>query len=143
MGTMKEHMKNRFGGDSNISLNPPLPESLNIELNNTCNHKCVFCPLHGPYVPNLKPFVMDFDFVKKILLQAKELGIGRKELGFYLAGEVFLYKQFAQVIRFAKELGFTYTFITTNGALANPKIMKEVIDAGLDSIRFSVNASDR
>ena len=36
-----------------------------------------------------------------------------------------------------------YTFLTTNGSLARPEIMKKVIDAGLDSIRFSVNAADR
>ena len=140
---MKSHFKERFGSNENFSLLPPLPNSLNIELNNTCNHKCIFCGLHGPYAPPMKLCVMDLDFVKKILIQAKELGIGEKEVGFYLAGEPLLYDKFVDVIRFAKELGFKYTFITTNGVLAKPKIMKEVIDAGLDSIRFSINASDK
>ena len=143
MESIKEHMEARFHGMTNITLHPPLPASLNVELNDTCNHKCVFCPFHGPYAPKLTPHVMDFELVKKILVQAKELGIGRKELGFYFAGEVFLYKKFVEVVRFAKELGFSYTFITTNGALAKPELMKQVIDAGLDSIRFSVNAIDR
>ena len=30
--TMREHMKNRFGGDANFSEKPPLPKSLNIEM---------------------------------------------------------------------------------------------------------------
>ena len=32
-GTMKEHMKARFGGSDNRIINPPLPANLNIELN--------------------------------------------------------------------------------------------------------------
>ena len=33
--------------------------------------------------------------------------------------------------------------MTTNGAMADPEKMKKVLDAGLDSIRISINAVDR
>lgn len=142
--TMREHMTERLGEKSNFSLNPPLPECLNIEVNNTCNQRCVFCPYHGMYAPRaLHPAVLDIEFVKKLMRQAYELGIGRNEIGFYLAGEAFLYKGLAELIAYAKELGFKYIFLTTNGALATPERMRAVIDAGLDSIRFSVNAPER
>ena len=142
--TMREHMTGRLGESSSFSLNPPLPECLNIEVNNTCNQKCVFCPYHGLYAPKaIHPAILSVDFVKELMCQAYELGIGRKEIGFYLAGEAFLYKGLAELIAFAKELGFKYTFLTTNGALATPERMREVLDAGLDSIRFSVNAPQR
>lgn len=141
---MRKHMEERFGKVFNYSLNPPLPASLNVELNNTCNQKCVFCGYHGRYgIHKLRPAVLELDFVKKILDQAKMLGIGNKEVGFYLAGEAFLYKELAEVIRYAKTLEFPYTFLTTNGALAGKERMEEVVNAGLDSIRFSVNAGDR
>lgn len=74
---------------------------------------------------------------------AKEYGIGEKEIGFHIAGDVFLYKDLAEIVSYAKKSGFAYTFITTNGALATPDRMKEVLDAGLDSIRVSINAADR
>ena len=140
---MQEHMRERLGKVFHANMNPPLPKSLNIELNNTCNQKCVFCPFHGKYaVKKVEPAVLSKDFVKKMLTQAKSLGIGEKEVGFYLAGEAFLYPDLPDIISYTKKLGFKYTFLTTNGALADTEKMEAVINAGLDSIRFSVNAPD-
>lgn len=143
-GTMKKHMKERLGMVENFCENPPLPHSLNIELNSTCNQSCIFCSFHGKYAPS-KPFLTTMKKKDAIALidMAKKYGIGKKEIGFYLAGEVFLYKDLAEIIAYAKEQGFAYTFITTNGALATPDRMKEVLDAGLDSIRISINAINR
>lgn len=142
--TMREHMKNRFAGDANFSERPPLPKSINIELNTNCNQKCVFCPFHGEKACHqLETYMMKYEDAVAILDQAHKLGIGEKEVGFYMAGEAFLHKDLARIIRYAKNLGFKYTFLTTNGALATPDKMKEVLDAGLDSIRFSINAADR
>lgn len=141
---MRQHMNERFGKVFFFREDPPLPRSLNIELNSGCNHRCVFCPFHGKYAPNIvKPAVIPFETVKRLLEEAHRLGIGEKEVGFYLAGEAFLYKELAEVVAYAKKLGFQYTFLTSNGALASPNKMKAVLDAGLDSIRFSINASDR
>lgn len=141
---MRKHMNERFGKVFQFHENPSLPRSLNIELNSGCNQKCIFCPFHGEFAPNVpKPAVMPLDKAKLILAEAYRLGIGEKEVGFYLAGEAFLYKDLAEVVAYAKQLGFSYTFLTSNGALASPKKMKAVLDAGLDSIRFSINAADR
>lgn len=141
---MREHMKNRFAGEANFSDRPEMPKSLNIELNTNCNQKCVFCPFHGERACHqLETSIMSYEDAIAILEQAHELGIGEKEVGFYMAGEAFLHKDLARIIKYAKELGFKYTFLTTNGALAKPEKMKEVLDAGLDSIRFSINAADR
>ena len=46
---MQKHMRERLGKVFHAVMEPPLPASLNIELNNTCNQKCVFCPFHGKY----------------------------------------------------------------------------------------------
>lgn len=143
---MREHFKERVGLKRNISMTPDLPDSLNIEVNNTCNHRCVFCGYHSNYVPDdckIEPAVLDVQFVKDIMKQAWSLGIGRKEIGFYIAGEPLLYNGLVEVTAYAKELGYPYIFMTTNGALATPEKMKALIDAGLNSIRFSVNAPDR
>jgi MoaA/NifB/PqqE/SkfB family radical SAM enzyme len=142
--TMRKHMNERFGKVFNFCENPPLPSSLNVELNNTCNHKCEFCGFHGRYSNNsVKPAIIPVDTAKHILDEAKRLGIGKKEVGFYLAGEPFVYKELTEVVAYAKKLGFTYTFLTSNGALATPDRMKALLDAGIDSLRFSVNAADR
>ena len=138
---MREHFKERINSTKVFSMDPPLPANLNIEVNNTCNHNCVFCPYHGSYTPRkIAPAVLDVSFVKDLLKQAWSLGIGRNEVGFYLSGEPLLYKELVDVTAYAKELGFPYIFMTTNGALASPDKMKALIDAGLNSIRFSVNS---
>lgn len=141
---MWKHMKERLSENNNFFLDPPLPRSLNIELNNTCNQKCVFCDYHGKYAPHcIKPTSINIDVVKKLLDAARKLGIGEKEVGFYIAGEAFLYPHLEEVIRYAKNLGFPYVFLTTNGAMATPDKMAAVLDAGLDSIRISINAIDK
>ncbi len=87
---MREHMRERLGMVNNFCDNPLLLKSLNIELNNTCNQKCIFCPFHGKYAINkLKPAIISYETAIEILNQAKSLGIGEKEVGFYLAGEAF------------------------------------------------------
>ena len=48
-----------------------------------------------------------------------------------------------QFVKKAKQLGIKRVYITTNGALANIEKVTKCIDAGLDSIKFSINASNR
>lgn len=142
--TMRQHMNERFNKADNFIENPPLPKSLNIELNSSCNQSCIFCSFHGKYaIQHPKPAVINYETAVEILKQAKKLGIGEKEVGFYLSGEAFLHKDLAQIVKCAKDLGFQYTFLTTNGALATKENLRRVLDAGLDSIRFSINAADR
>ena len=45
--------------------------------------------------------------------------------------------------RLSCELGFQYTFLTTNEVLATSERMQAILKAGLGSIRFSVNAPER
>lgn len=142
MKQMSEHLKEIHNPKKNIFLEaPPLPEKLQLELNETCNHTCVFCPFHSSYlVKKINYGVMDVSFAKKVLKQASEIGIGRKELGLFATGEPLLYKQLPEIVRYAKDVGFPYVYITTNGSLASIDKMKTLIESGIDSIRFSINA---
>ena len=40
----------------------------------------------------------------------------------------------------AKRIGYSYVYLTSNGSLATPEKAKAALDAGLDSIKFSINA---
>ena len=66
-----------------------------------------------------------------------------EKLGFYTTGEPFIYKNIENIIKKSKEIGFEYTYISTNGALAIPSKAEKVIGAGIDSIKFSINAFDK
>lgn len=84
---------------------------------------------------------MDQELAFSILQQAYDLGT--REVGFYATGEPFLVPELPQYIKKAKEIGYTYVYLTSNGSLATPEKIRAVIDAGLDSLKFSINAPER
>lgn len=121
------------------TLMPPFPTTnFLLELSNACNHECIFCAHQKMQrkVGRMKP-----EMVESVLRQAYELGT--REVGFYATGEPFLVKELPQYIKLAKEIGYTYTYLTSNGSLATPEKIRAVIEAGLDSIKFSINAPER
>lgn len=58
-------------------------------------------------------------------------------------GEPLLYKRLFELVKYSKELGYDYSFVTTNGSMANETMLKQLFDSGLDSIKFSINAGSR
>lgn len=120
-------------------LEPPFPyTNFLLELSNACNHACIFCAHQKMKRPvgKMKP-----EMVESVLRQAYALGT--REVGFYATGEPFLVPELPEYIRLAKEIGYTYVYLTSNGSLAAPERIRAVIDAGLDSIKFSINAPER
>lgn len=114
------------------------PNDMLVEITNRCNQACVFCA-HRKM--NMTQGEIDPTLLKRILHEAYEMGIRR--VGLYTTGEMFLCKEIETHIRNAKEIGFTYIYSDTNGALATKERMKKVLLAGLDSIKFSINAGTR
>ena len=84
---------------------------------------------------------IDEDFLRRILKEAYEEGF--REVGYYANGEPFVSPRLAQYISWAKEIGFTYVYIDTNGGATEFDKIEEAIDAGLDSIKFSINGTSR
>lgn len=116
---------------------PPFPKNIMLELTNACNHSCVFCA--NTKMTRAKS-LMESDFITSIMKQAKKLGAS--EIGFYTTGEPFAHPKLAEFVKNAKDLGYSYTYLSTNGALPTKEKIKSVLDAGLDSIKFSINAYD-
>ena len=125
--------------DNLYSLKPPFPKSnFLMELSNVCNHACIFCA-HQKMERKVGKLNKEKAF--DILQQAYDLGT--REVGFYATGEPFLIPDLADYIAKAKEIGFTYVYLTSNGSVATPEKIRAVINAGLDSIKFSINAPQR
>lgn len=114
---------------------PALPVNMLVEVTNACNHKCIFCA-HSKM--SRKVGMMDMELYKRIVKQAYDGGT--REIGFYMTGEPLLNNRIKEYVSYAKSLGFQYLYITTNGVYANLEIMKGLIEAGLNSIKFSINA---
>lgn len=128
----------RFNRPVVLSPNPPLPHNMLMELANICNHNCVFCGYKNMKRPKTK---CDKKLMLDIIKQA--YGGGTREIGFYMIGEPLICPDLADYISYAHSLGYEYIYLTTNGALATIDKMKELISAGLNSIKFSVNAGTR
>jgi molybdenum cofactor biosynthesis enzyme MoaA len=118
-----------------LTLIPPFPKTLMIDLTNGCNHKCIFCTNRHMTrrVRRIEPTLFT-----KLIDEARSLGV--EELGLYTTGEPFMHKNLASFVKEAKTKGFRYVYLSSNGALVTPKRVQAVLEAGLDSIKFSVNA---
>ena len=118
---------------------PKFPErNFLLEVTNHCNDKCKFCA--NKKMTRRRGFI-EPSIVTKVLNEAHALGT--REVGFYATGEPLLNKEIFTYIREAKGVGFDYTYVTTNGALLDEVACDKLIDAGLDSIKFSINAGTR
>ena len=114
------------------------PKSVKIELTARCDFKCFFCASAQRLREKSD---MDFDLFKRLCMEMREAGV--EELGVFYLGESFVKRDLAEFIRFAKhEAGFPYIFLTTNGLKATPGRVRECREAGLDSLKFSLNWAD-
>jgi pyruvate-formate lyase-activating enzyme len=121
-----------------LSTRPPFPKNVIIEITNRCNHSCIFC---ANSKMTRKKARIDEKLLFSLLKQAKELGAS--EIGYYGSAEPFMNENLIQYVKNAKKLGFEYVYVTTNGVLATPEKSRAIIDVGLDSIKFSINAGTR
>ena len=114
----------------------PAPKSVKIELTANCNYKCSFC------VKSLRADngEMDRKFYSRIIREMRRSGV--EELGVFFIGESFLCQWLPEAIAEAKEVGFPYVFLTTNGSASKPNKILACMKAGLDSLKFSLNFSD-
>ena len=114
----------------------PAPKSVKIELTANCNYRCKFC------VKSLRPddSQMDRAFYSRIIRELRDAGV--EELGVFYIGESFTCAWLPEAIKEAKEVGFPYVFLTTNGSLAFPDRVEACMKAGLDSLKFSYNYAD-
>jgi hypothetical protein len=120
------------------SKTPLFPTNIIIGLTNQCNQRCVFCSYKNTLPP---PIQLSLEKARDFISQAYKLGTC--EIGFTAINEPFLSNNLEECVSFAKEIGFEYTYLTTNGTAANKQRMEKLIAGGLDSIKFSVNAGTR
>lgn len=129
MSYMDKNSHNTANGYTN-------PIDMLVEITNRCNHCCIFCA-HRKM--EHKQGEIEASLLRRILCEAYEMGVRR--VGLYTTGEMFMCRDVATHIRNAKEIGYEYVYADTNGALATEEKLLKVISAGLDSIKFSINAA--
>lgn len=135
-GSLLEKITNDWKNiESSLSAKAVLPpRALMLELTNSCNLRCSFCSYPDS---SSKKGMMSFDEAVKRLNEAKEFGI--REVALFSAGESLLFKDVVRVAEESKKLGF-YTYLTTNGVKLSRELAQGLCNAGIDSIKISVDA---
>lgn len=118
---------------------PPAPKSVKIELTQRCNYRCAFCALQFREKSTTD---LDWALFQRITTEMREAGV--VEIAPFYIGESFVDpKRLVKAIKWLKDdLATPYVFLTTNGSLANPDVVEEVMQAGLDSLKFSATSAN-
>ncbi len=119
----------------------PAPRSVKIEISPRCNYRCGFCALRTREVQ--PRWDMDFNLFKRVTREMREAGV--EEIGVFYLGESFMNPRLlVDCIEYLKaEVGMPYVFLTSNASMAFPEAVDACMSAGLDSLKWSVNAADR
>lgn len=118
---------------------PTFPKkNLLIEVTNICNNACIFCANRKM---TREKKMIDENLAIRVLEECYELGT--RQVGFYATGEPLLNDKLEVYIKKAKSIGYEYIYLTTNGLLADKDRINSIFDAGLDSIKFSINAIEK
>lgn len=117
-----------------------LKRKLNFDICTFCNHKCTFCS--NPDQRTIKSQVSYDDYVK--VMDNVTQYIETQEIGLSAKGEVLVNKDLEKIIHITKEkYQIPYVYISSNGALASNNTLHRLLTAGLDSIKFSINAVNK
>jgi len=118
----------------------PAPKSVKIEISPRCNYRCGFCALRTREVQ--PKWDMDFNLFKRVTREMREAGV--EEIGVFYLGESFMNPRLlVDCIAYLKqEIGMPYVFLTSNASMAFPEAVEECMKAGLDSLKWSMNAAD-
>jgi len=119
------------------SLYPPFPRILMFELTNACNHACLFCA--NSQMTRQRGF-MDATLFNRLIREGYALGA--RDVALYATGEATLDQRLPDFVQRAREVGYTYIYLTTNGS-ADLEFYHALIQAGIHSLKFSVHAVKR
>ena len=121
--------RERHGGTAHA---PPV--CLYLETTNRCNLLCTTCP--RTYAELEPPADMSWELFKQIVDQLPNI----ERAVLHGVGEPMLVKHLPRMVRYLKDRG-TYVLFNTNGTVLNDRNGRALIDAGLDELRVSLDAS--
>ena len=111
------------------------PVCLYLETTNRCNLLCTTCP--RTYVELEPPADMSWELFTSIVDQIPTL----QRAVLHGVGEPMLVKHLPQMVKYLKDRG-VYVLFNTNGTLLTERNGRALIDAGLDELRVSLDASN-
>lgn len=127
---------NKFG------LETEFPLFIQLDLNQTCNFRCVHCLQRYPkyfkrYYRGQKP--LSWERYQRIVLESEEYNC--PSITLCGINEPLLMPDFEEYIKYAHKHGFIDSMINTNAVLLTEERSKCILDCGLTRLRFSLDAA--
>lgn len=127
----EEYPKKMYAGE--------FPLHLDIETTNACNLRCPMCPRTIQQLEKAgKVGYMDFEFYKSLINQGAENGLCSVKLNYL--GEPLIHPDIAKQVKYTKEKGVIEVMFNTNAVALTEELSRKLLEAGLDSIFFSVDS---
>src|SRR5436190_16863979 len=111
------------------------PVCLYLEVTNRCNLLCTTCP--RTFEALEPPADMSWQLFANIVDQFPNI----TRVVLHGVGEPMMVRNLPRMIRYLKDRG-TYVLFNTNGTLLSARKGRELIDAGLDELRISLDAAE-
>lgn len=107
-----------------------------------CNFSCKFCPCNqSDFMASQRHEKMSMQMFEKVLSDLKEFPEQIKVINLYGFGEPLLHPQYIEMIHQIKKRKLCRELrCTTNGFLLTPELNRELVQAGIDMVRISVEA---
>ena len=129
----RRYFESATGKRTAATARPPV--CLYLETTNRCNLLCTTCP--RTYEELEPPADMSWELFTKIVDQLPDI----ERAVLHGVGEPMLVKHLPRMVRYLKERG-TYVLFNTNGTVLNERNGRALIEAGLDELRVSLDASN-
>jgi len=136
----QEYLNRRISPNAKFEDLLSFPRYIEIETINACNARCPMCTIQDWERRDTK---MDDKLFKKISEEIIENSDEVKRVTLYRDGEPLMDKKIADKIYTLKRGGIKETSISTNLGLLNEKKSKELLEAGLDVIIFSIDSLEK
>lgn len=127
----EEYPKKMYAGD--------FPIHLDIETTNACNLRCPMCPRTVLELEKTgRVGYMDFEFYKSLIDQGTENGLCSVKLNYL--GEPLIHPDVVKQVEYAKKKGIIEVMFNTNAVRLTEDMSCKLLEAGLDSIFFSIDS---
>ena len=114
------------------------PRIIDLELTNACNFRCLMCPTGNLSMKRLTGFMTEEVF-ECIVDDCKPHKTALRFIGW---GEPTMHPDLPRFIKMAHDAGLL-THLNTNGSKMTEELAEDLIEAGLDSIKFSFQGVDK
>lgn len=111
---------------------PLSPKSAVIYITERCNSRCLTCTAWK----NQQESVLDTKTWMNILRQVRQIGIESVE---FSGGEPLLRTDLSELVRTARELGFSTRLVCTNGLAMNEQRLNDLVQSGVNSFHISLD----